>query len=79
VPEKLLRGDSEILDDLTKKSRLDVSAAVNRQGRGAAIFVPKLLVGPSLPDFDQAQSPKNDRGFRGAERPHPQPGTPRKP
>ena len=49
VPEKLLRGHARVFDDLAEQEGGDVASAMYRNGRATTIWVPKLLVGTSLP------------------------------
>lgn len=57
--EEFLRTKIDVLEDLAKKSWGDVASTVNRNRRSTAIGMPKLLMGPSLPDLLESEGSKS--------------------
>jgi hypothetical protein len=54
--QKLFWGDADVLDDLAKQERRDVTSAVDRNCRVATVRMAELLVGAALPDLNEAKS-----------------------
>ena len=54
MPKKLLRSRTNVLDDLAKQSRGNVTITMDRDCRSTPVRVVKLLVGASLPDLLEA-------------------------
>jgi hypothetical protein len=52
-PQKFLRSHTNILNDLPQQRRRDIPALVEWNGGKASISVSKLLVRPSLTNFDE--------------------------
>ena len=48
VPEKFLRRRANVSDDLAEQKGGDIASAVHGYGRPSTVWVPKLLVRPSL-------------------------------
>ena len=59
IPEKLLRGRSNVLDDLEEQEGSDIASAVYRNGRATAVRVSELLVRTSLSDLLETHVPEN--------------------
>ena len=55
LPEELLRGKADVLDDLPEESWRDVSAAMEWDSGLAAVGMSELFVGPTLADFLEPQ------------------------
>jgi len=54
VPEKVLRSQANVFDDLAKQEGGDVASAVHRNGSSPTVRVPKLLMRSSLPHLFEA-------------------------
>jgi hypothetical protein len=55
VQQHFFDREADVLRDLTKKNRGDVSAGVEGHGRAPPVSVPVLLVRPALPRFGEAE------------------------
>jgi hypothetical protein len=66
APKEFLHCQADIARDLSEQRGRNVSAAVERYGRAAAICVSILAMGPALAGFDEAESFKQRRDLAGA-------------
>jgi hypothetical protein len=60
VPEKLLRSRANVSDDLAEQEGGEVASAMHWNSRATTVWVPELLVGPSLANFFETH-PLKDR------------------
>ena len=60
IPGKFLRGQSDILDNLSEKKRRNVSTRMKGNSRSATVSMTILLVRTALTDLDE---PKSFRTF----------------
>jgi hypothetical protein len=67
APKEFLYRQADIARDLSEQRGRNVSAAVERYGRAAAIRVSVLAMGPAPTGFDEAESFKQRRGLAGLE------------
>jgi hypothetical protein len=67
APKELLHSQADIARDLSEERGRNVSAAVERYGRAAAIRVSVLAMGPALTGFYEAESFKQRRDLAGLE------------
>jgi hypothetical protein len=52
--DEILGRHPDVLGDLPQEGRLEISALVERDGRGSTVRVAELFVAPSLSDLDEA-------------------------
>ena len=65
VAEELLQGHVNVLGDLTKQRRRDITSLVDRNCGAASSRITKLQMGTALTNRIEAQLPKNVRHLRG--------------
>ena len=65
--QHLAHREADVFRNLAQKNRRNVATSVKRERRGAARAVSKLLVGTTLPNFNEAQPAQNRGDFGGLE------------